>query len=92
MSKQLTKREAIHLFSLLTMISVSKNGEHIIEKIGLTEEQTDKMMRVIVNMFNGDEAKANEFIVKEALKLLEKLEHHDDCNAKESTFNKGEVK
>ncbi|MCY9757674.1 hypothetical protein M5X00_25950 [Paenibacillus alvei] len=86
MSKQMTKKQAIDLLATLTFISVSKNGEQVIEEIGLTEEQTDKMMRVVVSLFNNDEVEANKFIVKEMKKLLKKLDEHDDKDAKESTF------
>ncbi|EJW13944.1 hypothetical protein OB446_027090 [Paenibacillus alvei] len=88
MSKQMTKKQAIDLLATLTFISVSKNGEQVIEKIGLTEEQTDKMMRVVVSLFNNDEVEANKFIIKEMKKLLKKLDEHDDSDAKESTFKR----
>lgn len=82
--KQMTKKEIINLLATLTFISVSENGEGIIERIGLTPEQTDKMMRVLVNLFNNDEVEANKFIVKEMQKLLKKLEDHDasECQIK----------
>lgn len=91
MSKQMTKKQAIDLLATLTFISVSKNGEHIIEQIGLTEEQTDKMMRVVVSLFNNDELEANKFIIKEMKKLLKKLDDHDDTDAEERTFNSNGV-
>ncbi|OME54099.1 hypothetical protein BSK59_16090 [Paenibacillus odorifer] len=82
--KQMTQKEAINLFATLTFISVSKNGEEVIEQLGLTEEQTDKMMRVVVNLFDADEIKANNFIFKEVQKLLKKLDAHDarECQIK----------
>lgn len=88
MAKQMTKKQAIDLLATLTFISVSKNGESVIEQIGLTEEQTDKMMRVVVSLFNNDEMEANRFIVKEMKKLLKKLEEHDASDAKERTFKR----
>ncbi|TVX85981.1 hypothetical protein [Paenibacillus agilis] len=86
MSKQMTKKQAIDLLATLTFISMSKNGEEVIEALGLTEEQTDKMMRVVVSLFNNNEVEANKFIVKEMRKLLKKLDVHDDTDAKERTF------
>lgn len=92
MKKQMSKKQAIDLFALLTMISVSTNGEQVIEAIGLTEEQTDKMMRVVVGSFENDEKKANQFIVSRVKKLLKTLENHEIDESQIKYFERVENK
>lgn len=90
MSKQMTKKEILNLYSLMVMISVSKNGESIFEVTGFTEENMDKMMRVLVSSFDEDEVKANKYIIKEVNKLLEKLEDHEVSENQRKYFTKGD--
>ncbi|MGG4105086.1 hypothetical protein AAXB25_14315 [Paenibacillus lautus] len=92
MSKQMTKKEILNLYSLMIMISVSKNGESVFEATGFTEDHMDKMMRVLVSSFKDDEKKANEFIVNEVNKLLKKLDVHEVSESQRKYFNRGEDK
>ncbi|WP_090739409.1 hypothetical protein [Paenibacillus sp. Mc5Re-14] len=90
MSKQMAKKEILNLYSLMIMISVSKNGESVIEATGFTEENMDKMMRVLVSSFDEDEVKANKYIVKEVNKLLKKLDDHEVSENQRKYFPKGD--
>lgn len=92
MSKQMTKKEILYLYSLMITISVSKNGESVFEATGFTEDHMDKMMRVLVGSFDGDEVKANKYIVNEVNKLLKKLDVHEVDESQRKYFTKGEDK
>lgn len=83
---QMTKEEITDLLSLFTLIAVSKNGEDEFQRLGITEEQADKMLRVSVNLFDNDEKKAEEFIRNKVIELLAKLDAHDDSECQINNF------
>ena len=86
---QMTRKEAVDLMAYFTLVSVSKQGDALVEKY-VSQAQIDKMMRTIVSLFKGDNKKAETFILDQIQRLLRKLDKHNDLEAKESTFIKGD--
>jgi hypothetical protein len=84
---QMSKKEATDLMAYFTLISVSKIGNQLLEKY-VSLEQTDKMMRVIVDLFKEDHKASEIFIIGQLQKLLQKLDNHQVSESTKKYFKK----
>lgn len=83
--KKMTKREAVDMMAYFSLISISKMGNELIEKL-MTPDMIDKMMRVNVALFDNDDKKCERFIVNQMQKFIVKLDAFDDSECQRKNF------